>query len=337
MNSSATHCPSPAGAAGKSSKTSLPHLRPIFSAHLTPFPFPFPFPPPIHKDPIHIHPTSLDLLVGRALIPQEPLSRPRRLLVRGAGLFERRHPGPEGAFGGLAFGSAGAVGGGGLGREVPLQSLAPFGFHFVEFGLRCHFVTGEGVFGGHDFDVTPGFLVGGDGGLGEGVVFRVPEDDVEFAEALEVDDGPFGEPLDEEVVVLPDVVVVGFSVRSVAFPFFASLQDTEAGGTDDGSIFGWGFIVPLVAHEAVVVLVGGLEKPVDLCVDVREDLYAASEDVFPRIRICVHNIEKPFTNTWPDGKLPSARCLSRDVNTTEPHDDLESLARLVQDERFSQK
>ena len=66
----------------------------------------------------------------------------------------------------------------------------------------------EGVFGCDDFDVAPRFLVSGDSNIGEGVIFRVAEDDVEFAEALKVDDGPFGEPSDEEIVVLSDIAVI---------------------------------------------------------------------------------------------------------------------------------
>ena len=84
-------------------------------------------------------------------------------------------------------------------------------------------MTRAGLVIGHDFDVAPGLFVGGNGRFAEGVVLGVAEDDVEFAEVLEVDDGPFGEPLDEEVVVLSDVVVVWFPVCAFAFPLFTSL------------------------------------------------------------------------------------------------------------------
>lgn len=81
----------------------------------------------------------------------------------------------------------------------------------------------EGLFGCYDFDVAPCFLVSGDRDVGEGVVFRVAEDNVVFAEVLEIDDGPLGEPLDEEIVVLSNVAVIWSYVRPLVFPLFASL------------------------------------------------------------------------------------------------------------------
>ncbi len=84
-----------------------------------------------------------------------------------------------------------------------------------------------------------------------------------------------------------------------------------------------------MAHEAVVAGVRFLEQPVDFGVDVREELFSAAEDVFSCVYICFYDIEKPCTDTWPHGKLPGARRLPGDVDTTEPHEYPECLTRLV--------
>lgn len=162
-----------------------------------------------------------------------------------------------------------------------LELPAPLRFHGVELALRRDLVPLKRFVERHDFDVTPGLFVRRDGPIGEGVVVGVAEDDVEFAVAVQVGNGPLGEPLGEEVVVLSDVVVIRFHlVRAFAFPLFAGLEDAQTRGGDDRGFVRGDFVVPFVAHEAVGAWVGFLQQPVYLRVDVREDLHAAAEDIF---------------------------------------------------------
>ena len=166
------------------------------------------------------------------------------------------------------------------------------------------------------------------------MVFGVAEDDVEFAEAVEVDNGPLGEQLSVESVVLSDVLIVRSRVRSFTLPLFSSLQGTETAGADHGSFVSGEFIIPFVAHEATVAWVGFLKQPVYLRVDIRKDLHAVPENVLFGARIGFEDIKKPFPNAWPHGDFPGTRRLSRNVNTAEPHEHSERLVRPVQEERF---
>ena len=112
------------------------------------------------------------------------------------------------------------------------------------------------------------------------MVLGIAEDDVEFAEAVKVGNGPLGEPLSEEIVVLSDMLIIRSRIPSFTLPLFSSLQGTETGGADEGSFVSGDFIIPFVAHEAIVAWVGVLEQPVYLRVDIRKDLHAVSENVF---------------------------------------------------------
>ena len=144
-----------------------------------------------------------------------------------------------------------------------LQLPAPLRFHDIELVLRRYLVPLERFVKRHDFDVAPGLFVRRDGPVGEGVVAGVAEDDMEFAVAVKVGNGPLGEPLGEEVVVLSDVVVVRFElVRAFAFPLFAALKESQTGGGDDGGFVGGDFVVPFMAHEAVCAWVGFSQQPV---------------------------------------------------------------------------